>query len=587
MAIQTKPLDGALVEAGLITKEQLAAALKEQEEKGGFIGGVLGRLQFCAEDAVSQFAAKYRGAQYVDLSRLVLPDELVKLVPAEIAHKYRAIPVKKFRDRFTFAVTDPAAPSLIHISDDYFRGRAGSVEFVVSTESSILAALEKYYAQKPTSTLDNTVSQVGGLKSPDGENGQDVGDLEVMTETVDAEPDTGMDEAPVIRLVNSIIHDGVERKVSDIHVDPFENGVVIRYRIDGVLHDVSQIPANFKRAIVARIKVMTKQMKIEERRKPQDAKIKVRVGDRTIDLRVSTLPVVWGEKIVMRILDQSNLNLDLSMLGFEPEEMRKYEKAIHSPYGMILVTGPTGSGKTTTLYSALSSVNSRAKNIMTAEDPVEYQLPGINQVQIVPEAGMTFAAALKAFLRQDPNIIMVGEIRDFETAEIAIKAALTGHLVLSTLHTNDAPSTITRLVDMRDPISGSGIDTANIATAVNLVLAQRLMRRICPKCKKETTYTPDTFAMMGLAQQEFAGTQLFKGEGCANCNKSGYRGRVAIYEVMEMSLTIRDLLMKHADVNVIRQAAMKEGMNNLRMSAIRKAKAGFTTLEEIHRVTLE
>jgi len=332
---------------------------------------------------------------------------------------------------------------------------------------------------------------------------------------------------------------------------------------------------------------MTKQMKIEEKRRPQDAKIKVKIGGRTVDLRVSTLPVVWGEKVVMRILDQGNLNVDLKGLGFEPEQLEKFEKAIHSPYGMCLITGPTGSGKTTTLYSALSTVNTRGKNIMTAEDPVEYQLKGINQVPVNPDVGMTYAAALKAFLRQDPNIVMIGEIRDFETAEIAIKAAMTGQMVLSTLHTNDAPSTITRLVDMKEPKSGVGIDPVNIATAVNLVVAQRLLRKICEKCKKPFTYTAEQLQFLSVDQKDIEGAQLMKGEGCSACNKTGHKGRVAIYEVMPMSKEIRNMLMKGTDTNDIRVQAIKEGMSTLRMSALLKAKAGLSTLEEVQRVTLE
>ncbi len=439
MAVQTKPLEQALIEEGLVTKEQLEAAVKEMQAKGGSLEAAIGRLGFVAEEGIARYIATFRGAQYVDISKLAIPEELIKLVPVEIARKHRAIPVRKFRDKFTFAVVDPAETGLVRMPEEFFRGRSGQLDYVVTCETMIVNALERYYQAKPVSTLDAAVSDVGSIKVAEGAEGPQVGDLEVMPESVDADSDQAADEAPVKRLVNSIIHDAVERKVSDIHLDPMETGLVVRYRSDGVLQDMSVVPPNFRKPLVAVVKVMTKQMKIEEKRRPQDAKIKVRVGDKTIDLRVNTLPVVWGEKVVMRILDQSNLNLDLTVLGFEAEELEKFNKAIHLPYGMLLVTGPTGSGKTTTLYSALSTVNSRTKNIMTAEDPVEYQLKGINQVPINPDVGMTFAAALKAFLRQDPNIIMVGEIRDFETAEIAIKAAMTGHLVLSTLHTNDAP----------------------------------------------------------------------------------------------------------------------------------------------------
>jgi len=363
---------------------------------------------------------------------------------------------------------------------------------------------------------------------------------------------------------------------------------MLRYRVDGVLHDITMIPPHWKRALAAVIKVKTKQMKIEERRRPQDAKIKIKVPSREkpIDLRVSTLPIVWGEKIVMRILDTGKL-FTLPELGMEPEELAKLEKAIHMPQGMVLVTGPTGSGKTNTLYSSINAINSRDKNIMTAENPVEFQLVGINQVQINPEAGMTFPAALKAFLRQDPNIILVGEIRDFEEVDIAIKAAMTGHLVLSTLHTNDAPSTVTRLLDIRDPVSGAGTDPGIIASALTIVIAQRLMRRICKNCKKEYTYPPEELHRFGFDPKDVEGAQFFKGEGCSTCGKTGYKGRVGVYEVMMMSRALRDLVMTRADSNKLRDVAIKEGMDTLRMSAFKKAKAGMSTLEEVHEATIE
>jgi type IV pilus assembly protein PilB len=354
------------------------------------------------------------------------------------------------------------------------------------------------------------------------------------------------------------------------------------------LHDVSQIPRQWRRAVAAVVKVKTKQMKIEERRRPQDAKIKIKVPGREkpVDLRVSTLPVVWGEKIVMRILDTSRL-FKLDELGMEPAELAKLERAIRAPQGMVLVTGPTGSGKTNTLYSAIAAINTRDKNIMTAENPVEFQLPGINQVQINPDQGMTFAAALKAFLRQDPNVILVGEVRDFEEVDIAVKAAMTGHLVLSTLHTNDAPSTVTRLLDIRDPVSGGTVDPGIVATALSLVIAQRLMRRICKECKKEASYDADFYRKFNLDPKEFEGVTLYKGEGCSACNKTGYKGRVGIYEVMSMSRTLRDLVMQRADANRIRDQALKEGMQTLRQAAVNKVKAGISTLEEVIEATIE
>jgi len=582
-----KALEIALVEEKIITKEQADAALKEVSEKGGTLEAAIGRLGFATEEAIARFIASSRVTQFVDLSRLSIPPELIKLVPTEVARKYHAIPVRKMRDKFTFAVVDPSEASLIHLTDDLFRGRPGTADFVVSCDSMIVAALENYYQVKVVNTLDSTMSDVGGIKTVEGVEGPALEDVEVMPESVDTDPDQVADEAPVKRLVNSILFDAIERHVSDIHLDPVEDGLIVRFRMDGVLQDMSKVPSSFKKPVIAVLKVMTKQMKIEEKRRPQDAKIKVKIGGRTVDLRVSTLPVVWGEKVVMRILDQGNLNVDLKGLGFEAEQLEKFEKAIHSPYGMCLITGPTGSGKTTTLYSALSTVNTRGKNIMTAEDPVEYQLKGINQVPVNPDVGMTYAAALKAFLRQDPNIVMIGEIRDFETAEIAIKAAMTGQMVLSTLHTNDAPSTITRLVDMKEPKSGVGIDPVNIATAVNLVVAQRLLRKICEKCKKPFTYTAEQLQFLSVDPKDIEGAQLMKGEGCSACNKTGHKGRVAIYEVMPMSKEIRNMLMKGTDTNDIRVQAIKEGMSTLRMSALLKAKAGLSTLEEVQRVTLE
>lgn len=582
-----KSLEVALVEEKIVSKEQVELAIKDMAEKGGSLEAAIGRLGFATEEAVARFIASSRVTQFVDLSRLTIPPELIKLVPSDVARKYRAIPVRKMRDKYTFAVVDPSEASLIHLTDDLFRGRPGQADFVVSCDTMITNALENYYQIKPVNTLDTTMTDVGGIKTVDGVEGPAIDDVEVMPESVDTDPDQVADEAPVKRLVNSILFDAIERHVSDIHLDPVEDGLIVRYRLDGVLQDMSKVPPSFKKPVIAVLKVMTKQMKIEEKRRPQDAKIKVKVGDRTVDLRVSTLPVVWGEKVVMRILDQGNLNVDLKALGFEPEQLEKFEKAIRSPYGMCLITGPTGSGKTTTLYSALSTVNSRGKNIMTAEDPVEYQLKGINQVPVNPDVGMTYAAALKAFLRQDPNIVMIGEIRDYETAEIAIKSAMTGQMVLSTLHTNDAPSTITRLVDMREPKSGQGIDPVNIATAVNLVVAQRLMRKICEKCKKPFTYSEEDLKFMGIEPKDIEGAQMMKGEGCSTCNKTGHKGRVAIYELMPMSKAIKELLMKGKDTNDIRVQAVNEGMSTLRMSALKKARAGLSTLEEVQRVTLE
>ncbi len=610
--LQPKTIDSLLVDKGLLTAEQVEEATKDQQANGGSFGSALTRLKFVAEDVYGKAMAELRGTRFVDVTTLKpeIMDQLVKLVPPEVAHKYRAIPVGKKFTKFTFAVADPLEPSLIRLNDDLFRGKPGEIEYWVTGDVMVQAALDKYFPggagqKKPAAGgngapaaaagggLDSQMGEMGAIKLADGPDGMSTGLADINVEVVqEGSPDDGIDsnvdEAPIIRTINQIIFEAVERRASDIHLDPSEQGVVLRYRIDGTLHDVSMIPKQWKRALAAVVKVKTKQMKIEERRRPQDAKIKIKVPSREkpIDLRVSTLPTQWGEKIVMRILDTSRL-MKLEELGFEPDELTKLEKAIHMPQGMVLVTGPTGSGKTNTLYSALSTINTRDKNIMTAENPIEFVLPGINQVQIVPEAGMTFPAALKAFLRQDPNIILVGEVRDFEEIDIAVKAAMTGHLVLTTLHTNDAPSTVTRIMDIRDPVSGAGVDPGIIATAVSIVIAQRLMRRVCKDCKEPYVYPPEFFARSGLDPREFEGATLYKGKGCPTCGKSGYKGRVGIYEVMAMTRGMRDLVMARTDANKLRDLAIKEGMNTLRMSAIKKVKAGHSTLEEVMEATIE
>jgi type IV pilus assembly protein PilB len=385
------------------------------------------------------------------------------------------------------------------------------------------------------------------------------------------------DDAPVVKLINAILTDAVKRGASDIHIEPFEHELRVRYRVDGALQEVMKPPLKLKAALTSRIKIMSA-LNIAERRVPQDGRIKLKMGKRVIDFRVSTLPVLFGEKIVMRILDKGNLTLDLSKFGFEPKAETDLMKAILNPYGMVLVTGPTGSGKTTTLYSALSRINTIEVNIMTAEDPVEYNLMGINQVLVRNEVGMTFAAALRAFLRQDPNIIMVGEIRDIETGSIAIKAALTGHLVLSTVHTNDAPSTITRLIDM-------GIEPFNVASAVNLIVAQRLVRRICTGCKVEHRYQPEELKALGGDTREFSGITFFKGRGCEQCNGTGYKGRAGLYEVMSLSAELRRMILKGASTSELQEQGVKEGMLTLRMDGLVKIKKGISTLEEVVKET--
>jgi len=610
MAIPTKTFELVLVEEGLLNKEQLDQAQKEAAEQKVSLGMAVGKLGFCTEESVAKVMAVFRGTKYVNVAvlRTEVMDQLAKMVPADLVCKFKAIPVGRKFEKYTFAVVDSHTPELIGLSDELFRGKRGEIEFWVSTETAINEALEKYFpagkkaqaagkakaaaAPSAGSGLADVMSEMGAIKIADGPEGgmPEAPDLEVMDEPGEGESEDGeaVDEAPIIQLVNRIIFEAVEKKASDIHIDPTETGMILRYRLDGVLHDMAQIPKQWKKALVAVIKVKTKKMKIEEKRIPQDAKIKIKVPsrDKPIDLRVSTLPVVFGEKIVMRILDTSAL-YKLEELGMEDDELDKLKRAIDAPQGMTLVTGPTGSGKTNTLYSALNTVNDRAYNIMTAENPVEFQLPGINQVQIVEEQGMTFAAALKAFLRQDPDIILVGEVRDFGEAEIAVKAAMTGHLVLTTMHTNDAPSALSRLMDMRDSVSGQSMDPGILASSVNLVLAQRLMRTICKKCKEPVTYTKEQFVELGLDPAEFEGATLYKGKGCPVCSKTGYKGRIGIYEAMIMSRALRDMVMARKDANQLRDVAVKEGMRTLRQSAILKAKNGHSTLEQIIESTIE
>ncbi|HDT14720.1 MAG TPA: type II secretion system protein GspE, partial [Firmicutes bacterium] len=458
-----------MINQGLITEEMLVKAKEMRSENKNGIGFNLALLG-ADEEAIAKYTAGHYGTEYIDLLAAEVDPALLSIIPREKAEKLTVFPVKKIGNTILFACADPLHPELSSFIKDMNFQVGLEVEFGVSPESYIKLAIEQGLPKEQKSSMQDTLNELSS---------NDI-DLEVMKDAPQAEDAEAVDEAPVIRLCNSLIADAVEKGASDIHIEPFEKEMKIRYRIDGSLIEQPQPPIKYKRAIISRFKVMSR-LDIMERRKPQDGRIKIKVKEKTIDLRVSTLPVVWGEKIVMRILDQTNLNLDLTKLGFEQAELDKFNKAIHNPYGIILVTGPTGSGKTTTLYSAISTINDPDVNIMTAEDPVEYNLPSINQVQVMPEADMTFANALRAFLRQDPDVIMVGEIRDQETAEIAIKAALTGHLVISTLHTNDAPTTISRLEDM-------GIEPFYIGSAVILVLAQRLVKKVCSSCRTEASY---------------------------------------------------------------------------------------------------
>jgi len=550
-----------LVREGLISQDQLKKALLEQKNSGMRLGYTLVKLGYVEETEVTKMLARQYRMPAVDLSRFEVDAKILKMIPPDLAMKYTVLPLKREGRTLTVAISDPN--NVAAIEDIKFITRC-DIFPVIAGEYTLRNALERYYAQSDAQ-LQTLLKDI-----------EEESDLEVVEEETDEEVKAQdlADDAPVVKLINAILTDAVKRGASDIHVEPFEHEMRVRYRVDGALHEVMKPPIKMRAALTSRLKIMA-MLNIAERRVPQDGRIKLKFGSKVIDYRVSTLPVLFGEKIVLRILDKGNLTLDLQKFGFEAKAEADLLKAILNPYGMVLVTGPTGSGKTTTLYSALSRINTIDVNIMTAEDPVEYNLMGINQVLVRNEVGMTFAAALKAFLRQDPNIIMVGEIRDLETGSIAIKAALTGHLVLSTLHTNDAPSTITRMVDM-------GIEPFNVASAVNLIVAQRLVRRICKDCKTEHEYTAEEMHAFGIDKKV---GPFFKGQGCDTCAGSGYKGRQGLYEVMALSSAVRRGILKGSSTEELRDLAVSEGMLTLRMDGMMKVKKGVTTLEEVVKET--
>ncbi|HEV2671318.1 MAG TPA: type IV-A pilus assembly ATPase PilB [Gemmatimonadales bacterium] len=564
VAITQDKLGEILVREGLITHDQLRKALLEQKNSGMRLGYTLVKLGFIEETEVSKMLARQYRMPAVDLSRFEVDPKILKLLPPDIATKHTVLPLKREGRTLTVAIADPN--NVTAIEDIKFITRC-DVFPVIAGEYTLRNAIERYY-QQSDAQLQTLLKSVEAAEAAE--------DLEVVEdqEDEDVKAQDLADDAPVVKLINGLLTDAVKRGASDIHIEPFEHEMRVRYRVDGALQEVMKPPVKMRAALTSRVKIMA-QLNIAERRVPQDGRIKLKMGTRVIDFRVSTLPVLFGEKIVLRILDKGNLTLDLKTFGFEPQAEANLLKAIENPYGMVLVTGPTGSGKTTTLYSALSRINQIDVNIMTAEDPVEYNLLGINQVLVRNEVGMTFAAALKAFLRQDPNIIMVGEIRDLETGSIAIKAALTGHLVLSTLHTNDAPSTITRMVDM-------GIEPFNVASAVNLIVAQRLVRRICKDCKQQHEYSPEEMHAFGIEKKE---GPFFKGTGCDTCAGTGYRGRQGLYEVMNLTSPLRREILKGASTEELRDLAVKESMLTLRMDGMLKVKKGVTTLEEVVKET--
>ncbi len=562
-ALTPDKLGDILVRDGLITADQLKRALAEQRSSGMRLGYTLVKLGFIEETEITKMLARQYRMPAVDLSRFEVDPKILKLISSDIANKYTVLPLKREGRTLTIAIADPN--NVAAIEDIKFITRC-DIFPVIAGDYTLRNAIDRYYQQS-----DAQLASL--LKSVEDEGASD---LEVVEEQQDEEVKASelAEDAPVVKLINGLLTDAVKRGASDIHIEPFEHEMRVRYRVDGALQEVMKPPIKMRAALTSRVKIMA-QLNIAERRVPQDGRIKLKMGNRVIDFRVSTLPVLFGEKIVLRILDKGNLTFDLSKFGFEAKAEADLMKAVLNPYGMVLVTGPTGSGKTTTLYSALSKINTIEVNIMTAEDPVEYNLMGINQVLVRNEVGMTFAAALKAFLRQDPNIIMVGEIRDLETGSIAIKAALTGHLVLSTLHTNDAPSTITRMMDM-------GIEPFNVASAVNLIVAQRLVRRVCVDCKQQHEYTDEEMYAFGIDRNQ---GPFFKGTGCDTCNGSGYKGRQGIYEVMLLSSAVRRAILRGSSTEELREVAVSEGMLTLRMDGLVKVKKGVTTLEEVVKET--
>src|ERR1700756_2363321 len=562
-----------LVKEKIITQEQLAQAIKVQKESNVRLGSALVKLGFLTDEDVTNFLSRQYGVPAINLSYFEIDPAVVELIPFETAKRYQILPLSRGGASLTIAMVDPTN---VFAMDDIKFMTGFNIEPVVASESSILAGIDKAYGAAKEEDLQSVMQSMSELSDEDVE-------LQAEQQEIGlSELEKAADEAPVVKLVNVILGDAVKRGASDIHIEPYEKEFRVRFRIDGVLQSIMSPPMKLKDAITSRLKIMAK-LDISEKRLPQDGRImlKMNIGGRKkqLDFRVSTLPTLWGEKIVLRLLDKETLRLDMTKLGFEPESLVKFEKAILKPYGMVLVTGPTGSGKTNTLYSSISQLNKPDTNIMTAEDPVEFQLAGVNQVQMKESIGLNFAAALRSFLRQDPNIILVGEIRDFETAKIGIKAALTGHLVLSTLHTNGAPETISRLMNM-------GIEPFLVATAVHLICAQRLIRRICVECREEVPMPPQAKVEAGFTPEEAKTVKIFKGKGCAVCNGTGYKGRAGLYEVMEVDDDIRELILIGASAVELKKKAIERGMITLRRSGLVKVKEGVTTLEEVARETL-
>lgn len=611
-----------LVRENLISSEQLREALDYQRQSGGRLGSNIVKLGFISDDVITAVLSRQYGVPSVNLELFQIEKEVINLIPQEVAQKYSVLPISKVGATLTLAMADPTN---VFAMDDIKFMTGLSVEPVVASEASVDQMIAKYYSgstdiELAGAILDGDFEKIGARvgKGPKVSNGNGNGngsggrakvqekisqeDLNVSLDRFEFDEQEAEDfelvedndeidlsalakaseDAPVVRLVNVLLVDSLRRGASDIHIEPYEKDFRIRFRIDGILYDIMHPPMRIRDALISRLKIMSK-LDISEKRLPQDGRIKIKVKidnrGRELDFRVSTLPTLFGEKVVLRLLDKDKLMLDMTKLGFEPESLEMFQRNIAKPYGMVLVTGPTGSGKTNTLYSALQTLNTPETNIMTAEDPVEFNLPGINQVQMKEQIGLNFAAALRSFLRQDPNIILVGEIRDFETAEIAIKAALTGHLVLSTLHTNDAPSTISRMVNM-------GIEPFLVATSVNIIQAQRLIRRICEQCKEESNLPIEALIEAGFSAEEAPSLVTYKGAGCQVCNNTGFKGRVGLYEVMEMVDELKELVIIGATALEIRKKAAELGMLSLRESGLCKIRAGITTIEEVMKETV-
>ncbi len=562
----SKKLGDLLVRDNLLRPMDLDRAKEDQRKNGGRLGEALVRLGLLKEQELVNILSKQYGIPALNLENFEIDPDVAKIVPEDLVQKYRIMPVNRVGSTLIVAVEDP---SNMFAVDDIKFITGYNVEVVVAAPSAIKTSIDKYYDS--SATLLDVMSNF------------DLEDLEVVSDSDDvnvADLERAVDDAPVVKLVNLILSDAIRKEASDIHIEPYEKNFRVRYRIDGVLYEEMKPPMKLKNAITSRIKIMAN-LDIAERRLPQDGRIKLKISrDKDMDFRVSVLPTLFGEKIVLRLLDKSNLQLDMTKLGFEERALSDFKEAIHKPFGMVLVTGPTGSGKTTTLYSALSELNTHETNISTAEDPVEFNLAGINQVQMHEEIGLNFAASLRSFLRQDPDIIMVGEIRDFETAEIGIKAALTGHLVLSTLHTNDAPSTVNRMLNM-------GVEPFLVASATNLILAQRLARRICPNCKENLEVPAQALLDVGVPEDQIGSFTCYRGSGCANCADTGFRGRVALYEVMPITDEVRELILNGASSMELKELAVQQGMKTLRMSGITKLIEGVTTVEEVVRTSVK